>query len=524
MQSVNSRIAPHPAGVLRRRVALSAVLLLATLLRAWGLHFGLPNLYHPDEPRYVASAQILFKTADLNPYSLPRLSSSALVYVVNGLAYGPYYAIGKLIAAFDAPQDIAAPVVPASGAGRTAMPGTFLLGRSVTLLFGVASVFLAWLIGRRLTDRPAVGWLAALLLAVSPTAVAHSRYITPDTFLLFFVLLAFWAAVEIGRGGRLRHYLLAGVALGCVVSTKINGILIALPVLVAHFYRRRLKGLRDPRLYGMAAAAAIAFVLTTPYLLGDFRKVIGDLLFEGRHYSAGHPGMEGDSFAWYVAYLWQTEGPLVLLAVAALLRGLYRRSKMVIFLAVFPLVYLAFISSFEVRNARTLLPLLPFLFLLAAWLLVDVAQVANLRHRPILRPLIGLATIVALIALPLTRTVRETLDLLRPDGRETARVWIAENLPAGAQVALESYAAFVDPQRFSVLGSYKMIDRTPDWYVANGFEYLVFSQGMFGRFYADPARYAAEIAAYEAFFQRFRRVKSFDDGGYEIRVYKIERP
>jgi len=69
-----------------------------------------------------------------------------------------------------------------------------------------------------------------------------------------------------------------------------------------------------------------------------------------------------------------------------------------------------------------------------------------------------------------------------------------------------------------------MIDRTPDWYVANGFEYLVFSQGMFGRFYADPARYGVEIAAYEAFFEQFRPVKSFDDGGYEIRIYKIERP
>ncbi|MGB3058399.1 MAG: hypothetical protein WBE17_01555, partial [Anaerolineae bacterium] len=48
--------------------ALAAILLIAVALRLWGINFGLPYLYHPDEPGYVAIAQNMVKTGDLNPH------------------------------------------------------------------------------------------------------------------------------------------------------------------------------------------------------------------------------------------------------------------------------------------------------------------------------------------------------------------------------------------------------------------------------------------------------------------------
>ena len=45
-----------------RPFIISAILGIALILRVWGINFGLPYLYHPDEPRYEISAQLLFKT------------------------------------------------------------------------------------------------------------------------------------------------------------------------------------------------------------------------------------------------------------------------------------------------------------------------------------------------------------------------------------------------------------------------------------------------------------------------------
>lgn len=54
---------------------------------------------------------------------------------------------------------------------------------------------------------------------------------------------------------------------------KLAGFFILLPFLVAHFYRTKFKGVFDPKLYLMAVISLIAFVVTTPYVLGDFKDV-----------------------------------------------------------------------------------------------------------------------------------------------------------------------------------------------------------------------------------------------------------
>lgn len=47
-------------------LALMAILTLATALRLWGLDFGLPYTYHPDEPGTVNLAFWFFAVGHLN--------------------------------------------------------------------------------------------------------------------------------------------------------------------------------------------------------------------------------------------------------------------------------------------------------------------------------------------------------------------------------------------------------------------------------------------------------------------------
>ena len=55
-------------------LALLLILALATGLRLYGLDFGLPYLYQPDEPNKVEAAQNILKSGDLNPHYLDRKS------------------------------------------------------------------------------------------------------------------------------------------------------------------------------------------------------------------------------------------------------------------------------------------------------------------------------------------------------------------------------------------------------------------------------------------------------------------
>ncbi len=501
------------------RGLLIGVTLVAIILRIWGINFGLPYLYHPDEPVVVEIAQRMFKTGDLNPHFLTWPS---LIFYLNAIAYVPYYLVGKLVGVFHNPADIPAPIILAMGVGQTPMPTSWLLGRLLTVVCGSASIVLTFEVGRRMTDNVASGLLAAVMMAISPSNVANSRFITSDTFIVFFTLLSFWGSVLIFQQGKVWHYVVAGIAVGLAASAKYNGALIVLPVIAAHFLRCRWQGFKEWRFYLALVLSAVAFFLTTPFALLDYPTFLAGLQYQAQHYSSGHVGMEGNTLRWYLSYLWRVEGPVVLLAVLEILHGIYVRSKETVLLSAFPIAYFALISSVVVRNDRTLLPLTPFLFLLASSLLVGLNRSGIQRSQQTWR-IVANALVLLSLSWPLVQTLKNAVQLTTIDSRETARIWIDHNLPAGARVAIESYSPYMDPKRFSIHGFFGLIDHTPNWYVSNDFKYLVFSQGMFRRFYQEPDRYAQQISQYEDLFHEFDELKTFTDGGYEIRIYRIAK-
>jgi hypothetical protein len=141
-------------------------------------------------------------------------------------------------------------------------------------------------------------------------------------------------------------------------------------------------------------------------------------------------------------------------------------------------------------------------------------------------------TLCIAIGWPLFITIEKDIELGTTEGRALAQVWLQKNLPPGAKVAVESYSPYVDPKLYQVQGVYQMIEHPLDWYVDQGFDYVILSQGMYGRFFREPQLYPAEIASYQRIFDRFERVQcfgdfgygiSFVDHGYEICVYKVHK-
>jgi 4-amino-4-deoxy-L-arabinose transferase-like glycosyltransferase len=505
-------------------VLVSLIILIALFVRLWGITYDLPFIYHPDEPFFISIALTMLKTGDLNPHNF---LNPALVIYINSLAYIPYYLLGKIFGVFHARSDLL-PLIPlpsAMGVTLSPMPTIILLGRIITVFFGVGTVGLTFLTGKQLTGKSAVGLLASLMVAISTVNVVHSRFVTPDTLVVFFVAAAFLAIVMVYQQGRLRYYLIAGLCIGFAASSKYYGGIMVLSLLFAHFLRYGKSGLKERNIYLALFLCGLGFLVTTPYALFDLSTFLTDLQKAGQTYATGHAGMEGNTLSWYLTFMWQTSGLISLLAILEILRGFYCRSKEIILLSFFPVVYFVFISRFIVRNDRTFLTLTPFLFLLAASFLVYLIERAGQIQSQALRRLSLLATasfLIVVLIQPVLKTTENLIQLSIVDSRESARVWINDNLPPGAKIAIESYSPFADSSLFTVQGFARIIDHQPDWYVENGFDYLVFGQGMYGRFYLEPERYSTEVSQYSSFFNQYTLLKRFIDGNYEVLIYKIK--
>ncbi|MGK7911707.1 MAG: ArnT family glycosyltransferase [Synechococcus sp.] len=500
-------------------ILLGIIVLIALGIRVWGVNFGLPNLFHPDEPNKIIMAQNMFKTGDLNPHYFKK---PTLFIYINALAYIPYFLIGKLLGLLDKPTDILSPIVLEGGVGYSPMPSVVLMGRMLTVLISTASIIAIFFVGKQISGRNAVGLLAAIMMTASPINVENSRYITSNAFLTFFVVAVTWTAVRIFQTGKTKYYIFAGIATGLAISSKYPGILVGIIPLVAHFLQSKGNRITDNRLRLAAIFVVVAFFSTTPFALLDPVTFLKDTLGEFFHYSSGHPGMEGKSLEFYVNLMWKNAGIFYILAAFGILTGLLRRSKEIFLLSIYPVVYFIFICSFTVRNDRTFLPMSPLMFLLAASFITYLFGNAKALKSNAARQLsifFITALLVTSLITPTSRVIAKADRLLRVDSRETARVWISENFLPGTNFAIERYSPFIDPELFSVHTEAYIINREPEWYVENQFDYVVFSIGAYGRYFRDRDRYSIEAEKYDVLFERFTLVKEFKDGGYTIRIY-----
>ena len=492
------------------------IFLLALGIRLWGVNYDLPYIFHPDEPWPLRMGYQMLTTGDMNPhfFDWPSLS----IYL--------NYFVQAIYSKITGGIPSVSPVLQMGmGITYTSTPELVLIGRLVSVVFGVGTVAIVTFAGKNLKLGVEVGLLAGLMMAVVQTGVELSRFITADVYATFFVSVVLLASIYIFQEGKTWAYILAGVALGLAVSSKYNTALIAIVPLAAHFMRNSWKGFQDFRLYLTIILGAFGFLIGTPYAILSFKEFLDGFLSVGTHYASGHAGMEGNTLKFYLTYMWQTGGVIYILALLEIFRGLITRNKRIVLVAAFPVVYFVFISSFFVRNGRTFYPITPFAFLLAASFLLFLWQKKKEIRPHSWRTALAVGTILLAIGsftFPIVKTTQATLKLTEVSSRETSRVWINENLPAGSKIAFESYAPFIDPEIYSLVRVDKMIDYEAEWYLENGVEYLVFCNGMYGRFFQEPKRYGDEVELYNALFDRFELVQQFNDSIYEVRIYKVE--
>jgi 4-amino-4-deoxy-L-arabinose transferase-like glycosyltransferase len=246
---------------------LGAVLLIGLALRLWSVDFGLPFVYHVDEPFEVYRALRL----GAGSFDFERIAKSGY-YLLLFVEYGVYFAWLLATGAVKGAQDFSLAIV------RDPSP-LWLIGRVTTAVIGTLNVWVVYLLGRRLRDG-ATGLAAAGLLAVTYLHVAHSHYITVDLPLTCLVTVALYQALGVLQDGRRSDYVKLAVFSGLAAATKLPGILILVPALLAHGLRVRSTGGRIASrsslrtLAGMLALMAAIYVLINPGILWQAGKIL----------------------------------------------------------------------------------------------------------------------------------------------------------------------------------------------------------------------------------------------------------
>jgi len=147
-------------------------------------------------------------------------------------------------------------------------PSAYMICRTISVLFGTSTLFLLFLIGRRLGgDR--LGLLAAFLLSVVPWHLRQSVLFKADIALLFTVVLTFYLSLRAIEKPSIRSFVATGLAIGLALSSKFNAGPVAVPVTVGAFLSQRSRRRALVLLVAAAAVSVLVFLALQPYVLID---------------------------------------------------------------------------------------------------------------------------------------------------------------------------------------------------------------------------------------------------------------
>jgi hypothetical protein len=453
-------------------------------LRAWGVGFGLPRLYHPDEPAYVLQALAVARGL---PDGLTFANPPLFKYVLLA-EYALDYAFERLVGTAHSQQDF----VDQFRADPTRL---YLIARTTSALFGAGTVVAVLALGVSVGGRR-VGLIAASLSAVAYLLTRESHFGVNDALVTLLVTVGLVICVRVARDGSRTDYLLAGALAGLAFAAKYHGIALLLPLALAHVWGRR--GCRHARDVVAAVAACLAAaVVAFPSLVTETSRVLRDI-YVHLYLDAigGYDGLDPDGgYAFYARALVVGLGwPLLVAALVGLALSVQRRDRLTLVVASLPIALLVVLGAQHLYFARFILPGLPALVVLAAMALDKLFA---------LRPMVGLAAMVVIGTPSLIDVVRFDSLLTRPDTRTLAHDWIATNLPLGATLAVDSTPlgppmSSDNSHQVLVANDWSLFDLTPDDYRDRSVEYLVVSSFTSEVRAVDPAREARRLAFYAA--------------------------
>jgi hypothetical protein len=532
----NSEYRPGLPVRLGHRWILIGIILVAFGFRLWGIERDLPFSPQVDEPERVVRAIRIATTGNLDPDYFNHPSStviyplSAIYHVWNTLFYQ-----GNFLRAN-----------PELRENFSLNLGEFyLLGRLLTVGFTILSVPLVYQVGRKAFNTQ-VGIIAASWWMLFPEVAYYSQVVRDDMAAAFFGVLSLWFCLKLFEQPKIAVHIMAGISIGLAIATRyfmaaLIPVLIAVDILILWQRGARHKKTWLGINIGLLSIP-FAFLVSTPYFILNFTKVLADVSSETRTVQLGADGLPPPgNFLWYLATGIPTSMTtfFAILVVIGIVLILFRHIGQQMLLLGFALIFLVEISLPSLHWSRWLIQILPVLALFAAEALNSfvLGMSTFIRWTPFKKwtPFKLHVTLVLFTCLasaqPLYQLTLQARHLSNPSTNVLAREWVFQNLPEGAKVAQDAYSAYlIDGDHFVVGEAPTLVEAgyTLDEAYYAGYRYLVIRMDKYSQYQANPDYYPAELNLYQALFNKASLLQEFKASdrvrGPTIRVYELQAP
>lgn len=415
------------------KLTLIIISVIGLLIRLYGINFGLPYIYDPDEPTFVIAAVKILANRDPNPHWFGHPGSTGIYMLV--ALYSIIFLIGKSLGIFASAE--------AFKSLYFQDPTVFYLsGRLLSAVIGTAIIFLTYLIGIKIFNKT-IGLMAAVLMAIIPLHVQFSKLVRADLIMTLLILLALWYCLKILENNSYINYILVGFLMGLAIVTKYPSVVFILTIILTYILGKgwQSKGSKFYPIFSILACITGAF-LGSPFVFLDLQQVIADVTLESRttHLSATGGGLIYN-LIWYsqVAILKNFTFFGLLLVVIGFVICLASKQKDKWLLISFPLFFLLFISSLHLVWERWIIPIVPFICLIVAYAIYKIANWVENR----LNPRLALWTILLLIVITcvplLNISIVQGREMSGVDTRTLAGRWMMSNIKSGSFVLMEAY-------------------------------------------------------------------------------------
>ena len=518
-------------------IILIAILIYAFVIRIQGLGFGLPYIYS-DEPTFVVPANHILSTGDLNPHWFGH-PGSLIMYVL--VIWFAFISLGIIIYSFfsgkiHALHDIV-PLFTGEMYRGNWRPIYYLGGRFLTVCFALLTIYLIYLIGRKLFNKR-VGIVASFCLAISPLHISYSRLIRSDMIGILAVLLSQYFLFRcIELEGKKKWLIAVALFSGFSIASKYTYGVSVIPIIIYSLVADwRGKEGRQSRAVMAAGVTALGFFIFAPFVILDFKHAIVDILAETETSHLGADRLPGlQTHLWYIKNSLQSGiGGLFFELIAGLgfLLVLFKSSFKRILFLVFPVLYFIALGFAFIKFYWWMAPVLGFEAVLFGFGFSELYDGVVHRKKYFSAEFISVLFAGALLISSLPVVIQNQLDaeqLCRIDSRTIAKSWIESHLPRGSKIAYEDNGPPLEtfPKRDFVLmnmGWGKIISKPLFYYTERSVDYIVITGGIKSRYYAEPQKYPKEIQRYEELKLQADLVKVFanqskSDPTFEI--YKL---
>lgn len=422
---------PSAANITSISFWVSSIILLAASLRFWGISFGLPYDFNPDEVHEILRALKLGN----GEYSLSPWKGG--LYLILFLFYGALYVIWRVLGVVSSPEDFAL-------AYLSDPTPFFLIGRATVALMGTFTCYLVYKIAEKIFGYQ-TAIIALLFISLSLYHVLWSHYINVDIGMILFIFLAFYWLLCFNETRKTSFLLGSAAASGLAFAFKLPGLLAVL--IFFSFALSQMKS--DPfdrNIIKTCAQYIIVFIITSAMIapenyiygytvLGMFESILSGLVTPTAQSDLAAAQTQIDSVtidigsAYHEIMLRSYNLPLTILTAVGLWCAIRNKKNSILGVSVACGIYVAGLYLADRPGSqRYLLPIFPLICILSAYGVYQLSRFTRIRVD------ILTGSICLFLAMP---AAYEVYMLTRPDTRIIAKSYIEEHIPRDTKILVD---------------------------------------------------------------------------------------